>query len=136
MLDTAGSRYCTLPAESSSAAARAAIRKIRTRITLYDGGPGSNPIMKAHPIAVIPGDGIGQEVLPPTLKLLEACGERFGLAFNWRHFDWSADYYFRHGRMMPEDALDQLRPHDAILLGAVGHQDLPDNVTLNGLLLP
>jgi tartrate dehydrogenase/decarboxylase/D-malate dehydrogenase len=92
--------------------------------------------MKTHRIAVIPGDGIGQEVLPPTLGLLNACGARFGIAFEWTHFDWSADYYFRHGRMMPENALEQLRPHDAILLGAVGHQDLPDNVTLNGLLLP
>jgi tartrate dehydrogenase/decarboxylase/D-malate dehydrogenase len=98
--------------------------------------PGLNPIMKTHPIAVIPGDGIGQEVIPPTLALLEACGARFGIGFEWKHFDWSADYYFRHGRMMPEDALDRLRPHDAILLGAVGHTDLPDNVTLNGLLLP
>ncbi len=99
-------------------------------------GPGSNPIMKTHRVAVIPGDGIGQEVIPPTLALLEACGPRFGIAFEWTHFDWSADYYFRHGRMMPADALDQLRPHEAILLGAVGHVDLPDNVTLNGLLLP
>jgi tartrate dehydrogenase/decarboxylase / D-malate dehydrogenase len=92
--------------------------------------------MNQHRIAVIPGDGIGQEVIPPTLALLEACGARFGIGFEWKHFDWSADYYFRHGRMMPEDGLDQLRPCDAILLGAVGHQDLPDNVTLNGLLLP
>ena len=92
--------------------------------------------MNKHRIAVIPGDGIGQEVLPPTLDLLEACGGLFGIGFEWNHFDWSADYYFRHGRMMPEDALDQLRPHAAILLGAVGHTQLPDNVTLNGLLLP
>jgi tartrate dehydrogenase/decarboxylase/D-malate dehydrogenase len=92
--------------------------------------------MKNYDIAVIPGDGIGKEVIPPTLEVLEACGKRFGLAFTWRHFDWSADYYFAHGRMMPSDALDRLRPHDAILLGAVGHVDLPDNVTLNGLLLP
>ena len=92
--------------------------------------------MNQHRIAVIPGDGIGQEVIPPTLALLEACGERFGIGFEWRHFDWSAGYYFRHGRMMPEDGLDQLRPYDAILLGAVGHRELPDHVTLNGLLLP
>ena len=98
--------------------------------------PGSNPIMKTYRIAVIPGDGIGKEVLPPTLDLLAACGARFGIGFEWAHFEWSADYYFRHGRMMPVDGLDQLRPYDAILLGAVGHQELPDNVTLNGLLLP
>ncbi len=92
--------------------------------------------MKTYKIAVIPGDGIGQEVIPPTLQVLEACGRNHGLAFEWSHFDWSADYYFKNGRMMPADALDRLRPHDAILLGAVGHVDLPDNVTLNGLLLP
>ena len=92
--------------------------------------------MKTYRIAVIPGDGIGQEVIPPTLEVLEACGRRFGVTFEWRHFDWSADHYFRHGRMMPEDGLDRLRPHDAILLGAVGHPQLQDNVTLNGLLLP
>lgn len=92
--------------------------------------------MKTHRIAVIPGDGIGQEVIPPTLRLLEACGRRFRLGFDWTHFDWSADYYFREGRMMPADALDRLHSFDAILLGAVGHTDLPDNVTLNGLLLP
>ena len=49
--------------------------------------------MNQHRIAVIPGDGIGQEVIPPTLALLEACGERFGIGFEWTHFDWSADYY-------------------------------------------
>ncbi len=92
--------------------------------------------MKHFSIAVIPGDGIGREVIPPAIEVLEACGRRFDLAFEWRHFDWSADYYFQHGRMMPAGALEQLRPHDAILLGAVGHVDLPDNVTLNGLLLP
>jgi len=92
--------------------------------------------MKSYSIAVVAGDGIGKEVIPPALEVLEACGERFGVSFQWKHFDWSADYYFQHGRMMPAGALEQLKPHDAILLGAVGHVDLPDNVTLNGLLLP
>jgi tartrate dehydrogenase/decarboxylase/D-malate dehydrogenase len=96
----------------------------------------SNPIMKSFRIAVIPGDGIGKEVIPPALDVLEACGRRFKLTFEWRHFPWSADYYFQCGRMMPADALEQLKPHDAILLGAVGNVDLPDNLTLNGLLLP
>lgn len=92
--------------------------------------------MKTLRIAVVPGDGIGQEVIPPTLEVLTSCGKAHGLAFEWTHFDWGADYYFRHGRMMPADALDKLRTHDAILLGAVGHTEIPDNVTLNGLLLP
>jgi tartrate dehydrogenase/decarboxylase/D-malate dehydrogenase len=92
--------------------------------------------MSKFKIAVIPGDGIGQEVIPPALEVLEKAGRKFGLSFQFQHFAWSADYYFQHGRMMPADALDQLRPFDSILLGAVGHTQLPDNVTLNGLLLP
>jgi len=92
--------------------------------------------MTTYKIAVIAGDGIGREVVPPTIEVLEAAGKKFGIGFEFRPFDWSADHYFKHGRMMPADALDQLRPHDAILLGAVGHVDLPDNLTLNGLLLP
>jgi tartrate dehydrogenase/decarboxylase/D-malate dehydrogenase len=92
--------------------------------------------MTTYRIAVIPGDGIGMEVVPPAIEVLEAAGRKFGLAFEWKHFDWGAGYYFHNGRMMPADALDQLKPHDAILLGAVGHSEIPDNVTLNGLLLP
>jgi len=92
--------------------------------------------MRNFSIAVIPGDGIGQEVIPPTLEVLRATGQKFGLHFEFAHFDWGAEYYFQHGAMMPPNALDQLAVHDAILLGAVGHVDLPDNVTLNGLLLP
>jgi tartrate dehydrogenase/decarboxylase/D-malate dehydrogenase len=76
------------------------------------------------------------EVVPPAIEVLEAAGRKFGLGFEWKHFDWGADHYFRNGRMMPADALEQLKPHDAILLGAVGHTEIPDNVTLNGLLLP
>ena len=92
--------------------------------------------MRNFTIAVVPGDGIGQEVIPPTLEVLEAVGSLHGLSFEWRYFDWSAEYYFQHGVMMPPNGLELLVPHDAVLLGAVGHVDIPDNVTLNGLLLP
>ena len=92
--------------------------------------------MRNFSIAVIPGDGIGQEVIPPALDVLRATGRKFGLHFDFVHFDWGAEYYFRHGAMMAPNALEQLAAHDAILLGAVGHVDLPDNLTLNGLLLP
>jgi tartrate dehydrogenase/decarboxylase/D-malate dehydrogenase len=92
--------------------------------------------MKTYRIAVIPGDGIGQEVIPPAIEVLEATARRFGFRLEFPHFDWGADFYFRHGHMMPPNALELLVPHDAILLGAVGHTDIPDNVTLNGLLLP
>ncbi len=82
-------------------------------------------------IAVIPGDGVGQEVIPEALRVLDRVGQ-----FQYKKFDWGGDYYFHHGRMMPADGLDQLAQTDAILLGAIGHPDIPDHVTLNGLLLP
>jgi tartrate dehydrogenase/decarboxylase/D-malate dehydrogenase len=82
-------------------------------------------------IAVIPGDGVGQEVIPEALRVLDRVGQ-----FEYRHFDWGGEYFLHHGHMMPADGLDQLAPTDAILLGAIGHPDIPDHVTLNGLLLP
>jgi tartrate dehydrogenase/decarboxylase/D-malate dehydrogenase len=91
---------------------------------------------KSISLAVIPGDGIGQEVIPATLRVLEQLGSKFSIAFQVTSYDWGSDYYFRHGRMMPEDALEQLRRADAILLGAIGHPQVPDHVTLHGLLLP
>jgi tartrate dehydrogenase/decarboxylase/D-malate dehydrogenase len=91
--------------------------------------------MSGYRIAVIPGDGIGQEVIPEGLKVLEAAGERFGLRFAFEHFPWGSDYYRQHGVMMPADGLDKLRPFDAIYFGAVGWPDLPDHVTLWGLRL-
>jgi tartrate dehydrogenase/decarboxylase / D-malate dehydrogenase len=95
-----------------------------------------NHRMKTYRIAVIAGDGIGQEVIPAGIKVLEAAGARFGFRFEWAHFPWGSDYYFEHGVMMAADALDQLRALDAIYLGAVGDPRLQDNLTLNGLLLP
>jgi tartrate dehydrogenase/decarboxylase/D-malate dehydrogenase len=92
--------------------------------------------MASFKIAVIPGDGVGKEVVPAALHVLEAIGAHFNTNFDLRHFDWGAEYYFRNGRMMPADALDQLRPMDAILLGAIGDPKIPDHITLNGLLLP
>jgi tartrate dehydrogenase/decarboxylase/D-malate dehydrogenase len=92
--------------------------------------------MKTYRIAVIAGDGIGQEVIPAGIQVLEAAGARFGFAFAWTQFPWGSDYYFAHGAMMAADGIEQLRPFDAIYLGAVGDPRLQDNVTLNGLLLP
>lgn len=74
---------------------------------------------------------MGQEVIPEALRVLDRAGK-----FEYAHFDWGAEYYLHHGRMMPADALDSLRKTDAILLGAIGHPDIPDHITLNGLLLP
>src|SRR5687768_1530979 len=90
----------------------------------------------AYRVAVIPGDGIGHEVIPAAVRVLEAAGERGGFQFEWEHLPWGSGHYVAHGRMMPADALDLLRPFDAIFFGAVGDPRLQDNVTLNGLLLP
>ena len=92
--------------------------------------------MKQYRIAAIPGDGIGNEVLPEGIRVLEAAGKRFGLSFAFDHFDWSCEHYAKHGRMMPEGGLDRIRKHDAIFLGAVGFPGVPDHVSLWGLLIP
>src|SRR5918912_2371179 len=92
--------------------------------------------MAAHKIAVIAGDGIGKEVVPEGIRVLEKAASRFGLSLEFAEFPWSCAWYERHGRMMPEDGLDQLRPFDAIFLGAVGWPSLPDHVSLWGLLIP
>ena len=91
---------------------------------------------KSYKIAVIPGDGIGLEVVPQGIHVLDAAGKRFGFNFTWQNFDWSCETYRRSGRMMPEDGLEQLRAFDAIFLGAVGHPDVPDHISLWGLLIP
>ena len=92
--------------------------------------------MSKYRIAVIEGDGIGHEVVPEGLRVLEAAGRRFGIDFSWQHFDWSCQSYLKTGRMMPEDGLEQLRAYDAIYLGAVGYPGVPDHISLWGLLIP
>jgi tartrate dehydrogenase/decarboxylase/D-malate dehydrogenase len=91
---------------------------------------------RTHRIAVIPGDGIGKEVVPEGLRVLDAAATRFGFTLKAAHYDWSCETYKATGRMMPEDGLDQLRPHDAVFLGAVGWPGVPDHVSLWGLLIP
>jgi len=92
--------------------------------------------MKTHRIAVIAGDGIGKEVVPQGQRVLEAAARKFGFALAWEEKPWSCDHYVKHGRMMPEDGLEQIRGHDAIYLGAVGFPTVPDHVSLWGLLIP
>ena len=89
-----------------------------------------------HSIAVIPGDGIGTEVVPEAQRVLQRAGAKWGFEFAWTRYDWGCEYYTRTGRMMPGDGLDQLRDHDAIFLGAVGYPGVPDHVSLWGLLIP
>jgi tartrate dehydrogenase/decarboxylase/D-malate dehydrogenase len=93
-------------------------------------------VVSRYKIAVIEGDGIGHEVVPEGLRVLEAVGRRYQITFDWHHFDWSCQTYLKTGRMMPENGLDQLRGFDAIYLGAVGYPGVPDHVSLWGLLIP
>ncbi|HEY1128064.1 MAG TPA: tartrate dehydrogenase [Roseateles sp.] len=88
-------------------------------------------------IAVIPGDGIGKEVMPEGLRVLQAAAERFGIGLQLTHIDWaSCDYYQAHGQMMPDDWKAQLQGQDALLFGAVGWPaTVPDHISLWGSLL-
>ena len=90
----------------------------------------------AHEIATIPGDGIGPEVVEATLPLFESVAASHGVDVAFERFDWGSDRYVEQGAMMPDDALETLEGYDSILLGAVGHPEVPDHVTLHGLLLP
>jgi tartrate dehydrogenase/decarboxylase/D-malate dehydrogenase len=93
--------------------------------------------MSTHRIAVIAGDGIGTEVVPEGLRVLDAAARKFGIDFKWDHFDFaSCDYYVKHGQMMPDNWKDQIGSHDAIYFGAVGWPDkVPDHISLWGSLL-
>ena len=92
--------------------------------------------MKEHFIAVIPGDGIGREVIPEGIRVLEAAGAKHGLSFQWKEFPWSCDWYQAHGRMCPQEAPDILRKFDAVYFGAVGNPALvPDHIAVWGLLI-
>ena len=92
---------------------------------------------RVHRIAVIPGDGIGKEVMPEGVRVLEAAAKKFGFELRLDDFDFaSCDYHEKHGRMMPEDWKEQIGSHDAIYFGAVGMPDkLPDHISLWGSLI-
>jgi len=95
-----------------------------------------NPTMRRYRIAVIPGDGIGKEVIPAGRQLLEALvASGSGFAFEFENFAWGGDWFRAHGTMMPDDGLDALRDKDAILFGSAGDPHIPDHVTLWGLRL-
>jgi len=88
-------------------------------------------------IAVIPGDGIGKEVMPEGVRALEAAARKFGIQFQFDHFDFaSCDYYQKYGKMMPDDWFDTLMKYDSIFFGAVGMPNiLPDHLSLWGSLI-
>jgi len=93
-------------------------------------------VSSTYRVAVIPGDGIGKEVVPEGIKVLEAVAPIFGISFEWQDFDWSCERYLETGAMMPADGIQQLSAFDAIFLGAVGFPTVLDHVSLWGLLIP
>jgi tartrate dehydrogenase/decarboxylase / D-malate dehydrogenase len=93
--------------------------------------------MRDYRIAVIPGDGIGNEVVPEAIRVLDAaCELTASCRLRYEHFPWGCEYYLKHGAMMAADGLETLRRFDAILFGAVGFPNVPDHVSLRGLRLP
>jgi tartrate dehydrogenase/decarboxylase / D-malate dehydrogenase len=105
-------------------------------MTTGDSRQGNPENMTSYKIATIPGDGIGKEVVPEGIRVLDAAAARFGFSLAWDHLPWSCEHYAKTSRMMPEDGLQQIRRHDAIYLGAVGFPGVPDHVSLWGLLIP
>ncbi len=91
---------------------------------------------RKHRIAVLPGDGIGKETVPESLKVLDAAARKYGFDLELTHYDWSCETYKDTGEFMPKDGMDQLAKSDSILLGAVGWPGVPDHVSLWGLLIP
>lgn len=87
-------------------------------------------------IGVIAGDGIGPEVIEAAVPVVEKAAAGEGVSLEWVTFPWGCDHYHATGRMMPEDALEQLAPLDAIYLGAVGRPDVPDHISVWELILP
>lgn len=93
--------------------------------------------MAEYNLAVIAGDGVGPEVISQGRRALEAvAAQSDDLSFRITEFPWGSDYYRETGRMMPDDGLAQLSTYDAVLFGAVGDPDIPDHITLQGVLLP
>jgi tartrate dehydrogenase/decarboxylase/D-malate dehydrogenase len=92
--------------------------------------------MLDYGIAVIPGDGIGNEVVPEALRVLDAAAEITAFRLRYEHFPWGCEHYLKHGEMMAANGLELLRPFHAILFGAVGFPTVPDHLSLRGLRLP
>lgn len=91
---------------------------------------------RGHSVAVIPGDGIGPEVIAAGREVIDAAAHAAGVGIEWISYDWGSALYRVTGRMMPEDGLDLLAEHDAVYFGAVGDPGIPDHITVWGLILP
>jgi len=96
----------------------------------------TNQSNRSHRIALIPGDGIGHEVVPAAMQVVEAAARKFGFTIQTEELPWGCEFYARTGAMMPKDGIDRLRGFDSILLGACGYPGVPDHVSLWGLLIP
>ena len=94
-------------------------------------GPG-----RAHRVAVLAGDGIGREVVPAAIEIIDKACSRERCVIDWTYYPWGSEYYHEHGKMMPETAIESLAQHDAIFLGAVGDPAISDVDTLWGMLIP
>tara|TARA_R110000787_G_scaffold86057_13_gene183441 strand:+ start:4211 stop:5272 length:1062 start_codon:yes stop_codon:yes gene_type:complete len=93
-------------------------------------------VTNKYKIATIPGDGIGMEVVPEGIRVLDAVATKFDLGLSFDHKDWSCEYFAKNGEMMPKDGIEQISEHDSIFLGAVGFPGVADHVSLWGLLIP
>ncbi|MFZ3122693.1 MAG: 3-isopropylmalate dehydrogenase [Thermodesulfovibrionales bacterium] len=91
--------------------------------------------MKSYNIAVIPGDGTGPEVIAAGIKVLNAAEEKFGFKLNLTYYDFGGDRYLKTGEVLPENAVSELKKHNAIYLGAIGHPDVKPGVLEKGILL-
>src|SRR5262245_41908636 len=92
--------------------------------------------MASANIAVIGGDGIGPEVIEQAIRVTDAALKRDGVPYTWNLLPWGSSFYKKTGSIIPDDGWDTLKKYDAILFGAVGSPDVPDTVTVHGLLLP
>ena len=97
---------------------------------------GRQASVKSFRIATIAGDGIGKEVVPEGIRVVDAAAKKAGITFEWDALPWSCEVFAATGKMMPDDGLAQIAHHDAIFLGAVGWPSVPDHVSLWGLLIP
>jgi tartrate dehydrogenase/decarboxylase/D-malate dehydrogenase len=88
--------------------------------------------MKSYRVATISGDGIGKEVVPEGIRVVDAAAKKAGIRLDWEMLPWSCEYYNETGKMMPEDGLDRIRNHDAIFLGAIGFPSLKLRVSVRG----
>ena len=91
---------------------------------------------KSYKVAVLPGDGTGPEVIREGVKVLNAAAAKFGFKLDYQWYDFGGERYLKTGEVLPKNAVEELRQYDAIYLGAVGRPEVPDHISLWGLLIP